>query len=422
VTFGGQSSITIPAGGDVVSDPVTLSFAAFQDLAVSIASTGVVISATEHHFTRQINYLSPLLSGDHSADVGGSAFTQTTTGSNSTGWYFLDGVDVMAPGSGGAVVAFGDSITDGYQGTGGSSNTEDLTTVDTNGRWPDDLARRLIAANVPLSVLDGGISGNELLSSGVGVLGPSGLSRFSLDALAQAGVTDVIQAEGINDIGAGASASEVMGADQQLIADAHAAGVKIQLGTLIPAGGSIGLNAAAEAVRQQVNAWIRTQQLSDGVVDFDAAVRDPSDPSQMNAAYASGDEIHPNLAGYQAMANAISLSLLARPACSVAAPVARVSVSTLRSASRARPRFLVRWGASDIGGPGMAYFTVQFQSISLPRGSRSRVSGWQTVRAYAATTKTSIRFTGRIGNRYKFRVRATDTSGLAGRWATTRAL
>lgn len=421
VTFNGQTSVTIPAGGDVVSDPITLTFSAFQDLSVSIA-TGLVVSATEHHFTRQTSYLSGLLSGNQTADTSGSAFTQSTTGAASTGWYFLDGVDVFAPGSVGAVVAFGDSITDGYQGTGGSSNTEDLSTIDTNGRWPDDLARRLIAANVPLSVLNAGIAGNELLASGSGVVGPSGLSRFDLDVLAQAGVTDVIQQEGINDIGAGASASQVMGADQQLIAEAHAAGLHIQLGTLIPAGGPIGLGPAAAAVRDQVNQWIRTQQLSDGVVDFDAAIRDPNDPSQINPAYASGDDIHPNLAGYQAMANAVRLALLARPQCGIAAPVARARVSALRSAAHARPRFRVRWSASDTGGPGTADFTVQVQTIAHRRGRRARASRWHTLRGCAATTKTSVRFTGRIGDRYRFRARATDTSGLTGRWATTRTV
>ena len=420
VTFGGDSLVTIPAGHDVVSDPVTLSFAAFQDLAVSIDLSGVVISATEHHFTRQTSYLTPPLSGNHAADVSGSAFSEVTTGSASTGWYFLDGIDVSASGSDGAVVAFGDSITDGYEGTGGASNTEDMTTIDTNGRWPDDLTRRLIAAHVPLSVLNAGISGNELLRSGTGELGPSGLSRFALDALGQAGVTDVIQAEGINDIGAEASASQVIGADEQLIAQAHAAGVHIQLATLLPAGGPIGLSAAADAVRDQVNQWIRTQQLADGVIDFDAALRDPSDPSEINPADVSGDGIHPNLAGYQAMANAVNLSLLARPQCSVVAPVARVSVSSLHSAAHAGPRFRVRWSGSDTGGPGTAYFTTQVQSIAHQRGHHARTSRWQTLRGCARTTKRSFRFIGHSGYRYRFRVRATDTSGVAGRWATTR--
>jgi len=427
VTFNGQTSVTIPAGGDVVSDPVTLTFAAFQDLAVSIAVPGIVLSASEHQFTRQTSYLSPLLSGDHSADTSGSAFTQTTTTSISTGWYFLDGIDVSAPGSVGAVVAFGDSITDGYEGIGPPSFAEDLSTIDTNGRYPDDLERRLIAANIPLSVLNAGIGGDDLLAS-LSLHGQSALSRFAADALGQAGVTDVIVLEGINDIAKGASASQVIGADQQLIAEAHAAGVQIQLGTLLPAGGLLlptgeatGLSAADDAVRDQVNQWIRTQHLSDGVIDFDAAIRDPNDPSQINPAYADAADIHYSLAGYQAIANAVPLDLLARPQCGVTAPVARVSVSALRRAAHARPRFRVRWSGTDSGGPGTAYFTVQVETVAH-RGNRRRAPRWQNVRGFARTTKRSLRFTGHVGVRYKFRVRAKDTSGLAGRWATTRTV
>jgi lysophospholipase L1-like esterase len=419
VTFNGQTSVTIPAGGDVVSDAITLSFTAFQDLAVSVAVPGVILSASEHLSTRETSYLSPLLSGDHTAETSGSAFTQTTAGSYSTGWYFLDGIDVFAPGSVGAVVAFGDSITDGYQAT--ASATEQLATIDTDGRYPDDLERRLIAANLPLSVLDAGIGGENLLASAR----QSGQSRFATDALAQAGVTDVIVLEGINDIGAGATASQLVAAYQQLIAQAHAAGVHIQLATLTPTGGSSfpGLSDAnAEAVRNQVNEWIRTQQLSDGVIDFDAAVRDPSNPSQINPAYDGGDHIHLDLAGYQAIANAVQIASLARPQCGVVPPVARVSVSALRSAARTRRSFLVRWSASDTGGPGTAYFTVQVQATGRRRGRRPSAPRWRTLRGLAKTTKASVRFTGPVGDRYKFRVRATDTAGLAGRWATTRGI
>ncbi|HEY5317972.1 MAG TPA: GDSL-type esterase/lipase family protein, partial [Solirubrobacteraceae bacterium] len=253
VNFNGETSVTIPAGGDVLSDPVTLTFAAFQDLAVSIAVPGVILSASEHLVTRQTSYLSPLLSGDQSEQTSGAAFTQTTTGSYSTGWYFLDGIDVFSPGSEGAVVAFGDSLTDGYQAT--ASLTEQFATINTDGRYPDDLTRRLIAANIPLSVLNAGVGGNDLLPSS-STSGVSGLTRFATDALGQAGVTDVIVFEGINDIGAGASASQLIDAYQQLIAQAHAAGLKIQLATLTPTGGSSlpGFSdASTDAVRNQVN-------------------------------------------------------------------------------------------------------------------------------------------------------------------------
>ncbi|HWF73474.1 MAG TPA: GDSL-type esterase/lipase family protein [Solirubrobacteraceae bacterium] len=317
VTFGGQPSVTIPVGADAVSDPVKLAVTPFQDLAVSVYVPGTVAHPVEHLTTRQTSYLSPAGSGDHAAQSGGGAFTEKTTGQFSSGWYFLDGVDVMAPGQTGAVVAFGDSITDGYQPVG-RTGQEQLATANTNGRYPDDLARRLIAAHIPLSVLNAGISANQLLRSGEPEYGPSGLSRFTPDALAEPGVSDVIVLEGTNDIGFGATAGELIAGYEQLIDRAHAAGVAIQLGTLTPTRGTVVPtygNAAALSVRAQVNHWIRTQHFSDGIVDFDAAVRDPGDPSVINPAYNGGDNLHFDLAGNQALAGAVPLASLARPNC-----------------------------------------------------------------------------------------------------------
>ncbi len=316
VTFGGQPSVATPPGGDVVSDPVKLSFAPFRDLAISVHVPGAVKYPDEHLSTRQTSYLSPRGSGDQSAQSSGSAFTQRTTGRFSTGWYFLDGVDVRAPGSTGAVAAFGDSITDGFQATSGGS--EQLATIDTNGRYPDDLARRLILARIPLSVLNAGIGGNQLLRSSLPLFGPKGLSRLRSDALAQAGVSDVIALMGINDIAQGASASQLIAAYKQLIDRAHGAGVAIQLGTLTPTGGVPApgyAGAAAYSVREQVNRWIRTQRFSDGIVDFDAAVRDPHDQSAIESAYNGGDHLHYDPAGYRALARAVNLASLARPNC-----------------------------------------------------------------------------------------------------------
>lgn len=153
----------------------------------------------------------------------------------SSGWYFLDGVEVLASGRTGAVVTFGDSITEGDQGN--SSPIEQSA----EGGYPDDLQRRLISAHIQLSVLNAGIIGNRALQNGLTPQqGPSGLSRFRLDALGQAGVTDVIVLEGINDIGqtSGLAAQQLENGDRQLIGDAHAAGIKIQLGTLTPSGGT----------------------------------------------------------------------------------------------------------------------------------------------------------------------------------------
>jgi lysophospholipase L1-like esterase len=412
VTFSGQTSVTIPVGSDVVSDPVNLGFAAFQDLAVSVFVPVAVLNPTEHLMTAQTNYISSVLSGDHTADTSGSAFGQTPIATVSDGWDFLDGIDVLAPGDEGAVVAFGDSITDGFQAT--PSGSEVSSHIDANGRYPDDLQRRLIAAKVPLSLLNAGISGNQVLGSTASLFlgGPSGVSRFGTDALALAGVTDVIVLEGINDIGGSADASQLISGYEQLIAQAHAAGVRIQLGTITPAGGasvpSYG-DAAADAVRQQVNQWIRTQQLSDGFIDFDAAVRDPSDPSELNPADDGGDHVHLDLAGYQALADAVNLKSLARPSCTLPPPVARVSVT---SRSGRTPRVTVRWSATDGGGPGVAYFTIEVL----------RTHRWEGLRGYAATTRSTLTLTGRLGGAYRFRVRATDTVGTQGRWATTRRI
>jgi lysophospholipase L1-like esterase len=295
---------------------VKLRFGAFQDLAISVYVPGSVADPDEHLDTRQTSYMSPRGSGDHTAQGDGSAFTEKTTYGYSTGWYFLDGIDVEAPGTTGAVVAFGDSLTDGYQAK--RNGSEQLATIDTNGRYPDDLARRLIDAGTPLSVLNAGIGGNQLLHSALPLNGPSGLSRFGADVLAQPGVTDVIVLEGTNDIAARASASQLIAGYEQLITWAHEVGVTIQLGTLTPTAGTPSPaygGAAANAVRERVNHWIRTQRFSDGIVDFDAAVRDPHDPNMVNPAYNGGDDLHLNLAGYRAMAGAVAGAALARPDC-----------------------------------------------------------------------------------------------------------
>jgi lysophospholipase L1-like esterase len=316
VSFGGRSTVVLQPGADAVSDAVSLRFGPFRDLAVSLYVPGVVTRPDEHFSTRQTSYLTPRGSGDQTAQISSPAFAPTATDGFSTGWYFLDGVDVRAPGPTGAVVTLGDSITDGFQAT--SANKEDLSTIDTNGRYPDDLERRLEAAGIPLSVLNAGISGDELLASGLPTFGPGGLARFGPDVLAQAGVTDAIVLEGTNDIARGASAGRLIAAYEQLISRAHAAGVAIQLGTITPAGRARQAAYAAASsggVRDQVNQWIRTQHFSDGIVDFDAAVRDPKDPNAISPAYDGGDGLHLSLAGYEAMARAVNLAELARPNC-----------------------------------------------------------------------------------------------------------
>ena len=230
-----------------------------------------------------------------------------------TSWVFLTGVDVRAPEPASAVVAFGDSITDGAR-----------STVDANHRWPDILAGRLLARRgKPIAVLDAGIGGNRILhdaSTNVR-FGVNALARFDRDVLAQPGVKYVIVLEGINDLGhAGQSApvSEAVSAEdiiaglKQMIERAHEKGLKIFGATLTPFEGTPFpgyFTTEKEAMRKAVNAWIRTGKGFDGVIDFEKAVRDPNYPDQMLAAYDGGDHLHPGDAGYKAMGEAVDLAL-----------------------------------------------------------------------------------------------------------------
>ncbi|HEY4004477.1 MAG TPA: SGNH/GDSL hydrolase family protein [Pseudonocardia sp.] len=301
VTFGNASSATIPAGAQLISDVIPISVDTGENLLVSLylpTTTGV---STWHSDAFDTTYLA---SGDHTGDNSAAGFTTTTTS-----WYYLAGLDLVSHTARGAVVAFGDSITDGYHSSTG-----------TYQRWPDDLARRLAAEPGPqrLSVVDAGIGGNRVLTDVPNLWqGISALKRFSHDALGQPGVKDVILFEGINDIGNNAgpsntplTAQDLIDGYKALINEAHAAGVTIIGATLMPDEGNGYYSPAAEAIRQTVNDWIRTSGALDGYIDFDLAMRSPTDPHALNPSYDSGDHIHPNDAGMQAMANAVNLQLL----------------------------------------------------------------------------------------------------------------
>ena len=319
VTFGGEYPVTLAPGQDVVSDPVNFSFVPGQTLAVSMYVVDYVGTPSGHFTALQTSYLTGSGSGNHTEDTGSNSFSQMTTSRP-----YVDGVDVLAPASAGAVVALGDSLTDGYQPSS-IEITPSPAATNANGSWPDDLARRLIAANIPLSVLNAGISGNRVLA-GSGTAGLSALDRLGPDVLSQAGVTTVIWLEGTNDIteSPNATADDLEAAYTQGIAEMHAAGLKVLQGTLTPTPG----DANTEMVSQQVNDWIRSSSPADGVIDFDAAVRDPSNPSVLNPAYNGGDGLHLSLAGYQAMANAVDLSSLRTPSC--APPGLRLTVTPHR--------------------------------------------------------------------------------------------
>lgn len=313
VTFGGSTLVTAPAGADVVSDPVALSFSAFTPLAVSIYMPGTQGSITKHWNANATSYYTWPFSGDVSTQTSGSSFAGKTES-----WLYLDGVDVTASSPTRAIVTLGDSITDGFMA--GSIISLPASTIpdDVNGRYPDDLQHRLSSAGIPISVINAGISSNEILSSS-STTGPSGLSRLQSDALSQSGASGVLLLEGINDLGlAGATPATLEAGYTQVINQVHAAGMKVWLGTILPAAHSLadGVLVApkSDTYRQAINAWIRTQTLADGVVDFDAALRNPADPSELAPQYASVDNLHPNLAGYQAMADTVSLSMLAATA------------------------------------------------------------------------------------------------------------
>lgn len=324
VRFKGASRVVIPKGEEVVSDPVSITFASFQRLLVSVHVVGAPGPATQHAIAEQTTWQSLPLSGNRTAQLSARGFVAVplrsvplTLPQNIP---YLVGMDVVAPRSVGSVVTFGDSITDGTEAEvlPFIVSTEN---IDKFVAYPDQLARRIHDAGLPFAVANAAISGNQLLSNAiVPVFGPSGLSRFGRDALDRDGATTVILLEGINDIGQFmATPEKLIAGYTQAIDAAHERGLHILLGTLTPQNGTIqppNYGALGEPTRVKVNTWIRSQRLSDGIVDFDKAVRDPDDPSRIRPAYDGGDHLHFSAAGYKAMADAVPLDKLSRPLCS----------------------------------------------------------------------------------------------------------
>ncbi|MEO8675580.1 MAG: SGNH/GDSL hydrolase family protein [Casimicrobiaceae bacterium] len=294
LTFNGSPGTTIPPGALAVSDPVNLKVPDLADLAVSLYIAGSAVAATEHALGLQTTYISA--AGDFSgADDLPAAKTAQS-------FYFLTGVEVDASRQSVAIITLGDSITDGLH-----------SSPDANKRWPNRLAERLRAqkSTRKVAVLNAGISGNRILHDKTGT---NALARLDRDVLVQSGARYLIVLEGINDIGfpGTVSVAEIIAGHLQIIERAHAMGLKVYGGTLTPFKAflpGIYYTADGEAQRQAVNQWIRTSKAYDGVIDFDKAIRDPDDPSVIRAAYDSGDNLHPNDAGYKAMADAVNLSL-----------------------------------------------------------------------------------------------------------------
>lgn len=291
VTFSDEPSVTIAAGEELFSDALDFAIEPLTTLAVSIHFGDVPAGITGHPGSRTGSYIA---AGDATSDA------EMTSAVVTEHWYFLTGVDVMAPSEAAAVVAFGDSITDGRGAT-----------TNRNNRWPDNLSRRLRAnpGTSQVAVLNMGIGGNALVSGG---LGPSALTRFDRDVIGQRGVKWVIVLEGVNDIGGSSSASvadALIEGYEQLIAKAHDAGILIYGVPILPFGGSMYDSAGHETARQTVNEWIRTSGSFDAVIDLDETVRDPENPAILLGAYDSSDHLHPSFGGYEAMAAAIDLTL-----------------------------------------------------------------------------------------------------------------
>lgn len=305
LAFSGRPEVTIPPGAEYLSDPIDFPAAPLANLAVTMRFDGPPpAQQTSHPGSRTTSWFG---AGDQLAAA------ELTGGKSLDRWFQISGVDVLRP-AGASLVTFGDSITDGYG-----------VTTNGNNRWPDILAARLQAEprTRGVGVLNAGIGGNRLVLDG---LGPNAMARFDRDVLNQAGVKYVVLLEGVNDLGVltreqpaspeahAALVTRMTAAYDQMIRRAHDRGIKVYGATVMPFGGSgyYHPDAANEQDRQAINAWIRTPGRFDAVIDFDKLTRDPTNPSRLSPAYDSGDGLHPSLAGYKAMADAVPLDLFTR--------------------------------------------------------------------------------------------------------------
>lgn len=301
LTFRGSRSVTVRPGAELASDPAPLRVAPLDTLTVTLYLAKPTGPATQHMQAGATTYRA---TGDHRADAGAGAFTETTRS-----WYYLAGVDVLGATPRRDVVAtFGDSITDGYG-----------STVDANNRYPDELAELLVARREPRGVLNAGIGGNRVLTDSP-CLGERATARFARDVLDEPRVGTVIMFEGINDIGGSVvppnpcfgdapevTAAELIAGHSELVRQARTRGLTVIGATILPfKGATFYYTEKGEAVRDAVNEWMRTSGEYDAVVDFDRVMAAPGDPDLLNPAYDSGDGLHPNDAGYHAMATAVA--------------------------------------------------------------------------------------------------------------------
>lgn len=306
VTFGGRSAVSIPPGGEMDSDPVAFEIVEGVPYAVSAFLGQEQRIVAWHRVSNQVNYVSG--PGNHAADASADAFR-----GRFTQYVWITGLSVEAAPASAAVAAIGDSITDGMR-----------SSLNQNRRWPDSLARRLASTgDRSTAIVNLGISGNRLLSDSP-CYGDALAKRFEHDVLGRPGVKTAIVLIGINDINFAAmpphggldcdfphttvTAADLVAGYQRLIASARHAGVKVFGATLTPAS----LPPQRESIRLAVNQWIRTSHAFEGVVDFDAALRDPAQPDRLQRGFDSGDHIHPSDAGYAAMANAVPMDTVVK--------------------------------------------------------------------------------------------------------------
>ncbi len=300
LSFGGETSITIAAGALMISDPVELETPALADIAITMYVPGLVREISGHKSARQVSYISP--PGDY------SECTSMPVAEEIESWYFATCIEVVTPVATRGIVAMGDSLTDA-----------NVSTPNSNSRWPDQLARRLVAARGPAfaGVMNQGIGGNRICFDGQA---DNGQKRFDRDVLAQPGVTHLLLLLGTNDLrnrrGAveqEARASVMIAGLKQIGLRAKAAGLKAYVGTLMPYENEIFVpgcwTPARELVRQEVNAWIRRGEIFDAVIDFDAGLRDPEHPTRLLPKWDCGDHLHPSDAGYIHMGDVIDLGL-----------------------------------------------------------------------------------------------------------------
>jgi lysophospholipase L1-like esterase len=310
LTFGGEKSIVIPPGAPALTDTISLDVPAFAEIAVSIFLPEKSAAATTHLLGQHETYVAG------PGDLTGQVELQNTTANHT--WLWLAGVEMWAPARTGTIVTLGDSITDGFGAKQGEYHD-----------WPDQLAKRLaeVGSN-NLAVVNEGIGGNRILHDGAGV---SALTRFDRDVLSQPGVSKLILLEGINDVGwphmklpkdmdqsrvklpdlseEDVTANDLIMGMRQIIERAHEHGIRVFGATILPFEGANYFSDRGETTRQAVNQWIRTSGAFDGVIDFDAALRDPDHPSRFREAYQMGDHLHPSESGYKAMADDVDLSL-----------------------------------------------------------------------------------------------------------------